>query len=411
MEGKKVPSSDTEKEVDNTTENGWVDLSELSLNLPSGDPTTACGDDDIFSTTNHSFKCKVCQVGFTGIEPYEQHINSSKHKKKVQKETMKQKYGPKYLAALQSQETGSEPVVETVDGTNDNDAEVIRCDVCNKICTGLVSYKLHITGKSHQKQLRKQNCIEKLQENSSLNEKEQEVQDTSVYNVMPHIKPFAQCDTCEKKFSGPEGYQDHLSSASHKRKLEMAKLTEKLTGESEMSASTKPQDFFARCQTCEKNFSGPVPYQQHLISEAHQKKLKKLDLVQEMKSLSAKDGQEDTFQCKDCGRYFQIPEEFKQHLNSTYHNRKKIRQQMIEKLQTEYPEVEVQTVASSHDDHYENQVQLQDDGIILICTICHKSFSGPETAISHFSSQKHARAKKQNLLLKQQRKVETKEIF
>lgn len=413
MEVKRFTVSDVQRAMEEATmENEWVDISHLSLNALNEEPTMT---GDGFLPTDNIISCKICHVNFSGIAPYEQHINGAKHQKKVKKDAMKKKYGPKYLEALSNQETKDEPTVEKTDSTTGDDAEVIKCEICNKLCTGLIPYKLHISGKAHHKQLRKQNCIEKLQEDPQFNDIGKEVADNSVYEVMPQVKPFAQCDICGKKFSGPEGYQGHLSSGSHKRKLEMLKLTEKLTGgkshpESTGANNESEQEFFARCSTCEKNFSGPVPYEQHLISEAHQKKLKKLELVEKMKSLSTNDGKEDVFHCKDCNRSFNIPEEFKQHLNSTSHNKRKDRQQKAEKLQKEYPEMKVQITAPNHDDSSANEIHLLDD-IILICMVCHKSFTGPETAAAHFTSPKHARAKKQHLLLMRQKNTEIKDTI
>lgn len=421
-----MSSSDLKKEQGNVPiAEDWVDISDVVASNPYTDPTVAITGGEA-SITDQILVCELCQVRFSGVEPYRLHMTGNKHQKKLKKEFMKQKYGAKYLEMVKSKEGVNDMHTEVTDPKNEDDDVVLKyCNVCKKICTGELTYELHMKGKKHKKKVHKMNLMRKLGENPDvdLGEKGKEMEDC-IYDPIAQVKPFAQCAICNKKFSGPEGFRDHLSSTSHKKKLGIHELSKNLTAEENSRDFLKDEstgqdtesfgsgDFVLHCSACEKNFTGPVPYQQHLISDAHKKKLKKIELTRKINSLSVKADEADAFECKECCRTFRIPEEFDQHLKSSAHAKKRIKQELVQKLHNEYPEMDVQHVTSNEMDSSENVIHASDNSFILICNVCHKSFSGPETARAHFTSPKHSKAKKQQFILAQQKKMANKnELF
>lgn len=67
------------------------------------------------------------------------------------------------------------------------------------------------------------------------------------------------CQPCGKSFSGPEPYQQHLASERHKRKLQ--------TGSLEV------------CTPCGMTFTGPTPYRAHMVGAGHAKVMAKRAMV------------------------------------------------------------------------------------------------------------------------------------
>ncbi|KFM71355.1 Zinc finger RNA-binding protein, partial [Stegodyphus mimosarum] len=101
------------------------------------------------------------------------------------------------------------------------------------------------------------------------------------YNASGNVF-FSSCDICQKQFSGPEPYQQHIVSTSHLKKVAMRNLT---------AGSNSSNSIINTliCKTCDKNFSGPVPYEQHLNSETHRKKVQSENLLGKLKGTSATD--------------------------------------------------------------------------------------------------------------------------
>lgn len=64
------------------------------------------------------------------------------------------------------------------------------------------------------------------------------------------------CKPCDKTFSGPEPYQQHVVSEKHKKKVATPR---------ELSGPLS-------CEPCQMTFTGPAPLQQHLASAVHAKR-------------------------------------------------------------------------------------------------------------------------------------------
>lgn len=166
--------------------------------------------------------CKICDKRFSGPEPYQQHVQSQKHKNK----------------AVVVQDPSQSPA---------SGDDMLHCEVCDISISGPIPYAQHMEGSRHKSQLNKKQIVAELSANSS-GESEQ----TSLYpNLATVNSPLPvsggagtavvvqKCELCGVVYSGPENMKEHLESKGHKRKVELENWKPVL-GQNRVPASAPP---------------------------------------------------------------------------------------------------------------------------------------------------------------------------
>ncbi|GFX20966.1 c2H2-type domain-containing protein [Trichonephila clavipes] len=393
------------------------------------------GDTGASRTDDTPRKCKACQITFPDIYAYTEHLESKEHAKGL----MKKKYGEKYLQAkakldgetLENESKISEekpkPPKEILKApdiksfkthtekakisenlkvdessnsseTSDDEADVYTCEVCKKVCTGFITYKLHLEGKKHIKNVQKIALMKKLKEDKLLPEVEAQPKEGNFLDklIPPTQLSFAkiECKVCKKKCVGPEAFRQHCKSASHQKKLAAEDLLKNMEKEGLSPSKGGDETYFAHCDICMKDFSGPLPYIQHMESLAHLKQERHLDQMNRIKDLVISKEETSKLICKECDKMFSGPVPFNAHLRSAIHGKAEKKNELLNSLQKKHPEMIKTTVGDNSDDSDE------DDNVMLGCKICRMVFSGPEVAQDHFSSSKHQKAVKKKAQFK-----------
>ncbi|XP_003739916.1 uncharacterized protein LOC100908719 [Galendromus occidentalis] len=117
------------------------------------------------------------------------------------------------------------------------------------------------------------------------------------------------CEPCDKRFDGVIPYQQHLASEKHLKKLRAL--------ESPSLVSQSAQDVnFLHCEPCGKKFAGQVPYNQHIISERHLKKMRESVSVPSS-SISTQSTAESS--CPLCNVTFEKSADLYQHFGTNEH--------------------------------------------------------------------------------------------
>ena len=123
------------------------------------------------------FRCDVCNVNCTGQESYDQHLQGSKHLKKLAQNAI-HKDGTSQVQPKDNLES----LIKTQNPSQ------FRCDVCNVDMSGQIQYDMHMQGSKHLKKL---------------------AQNPSQFH----------CDVCNVSCTGKEAYNMHLVGKQHKKKL------------------------------------------------------------------------------------------------------------------------------------------------------------------------------------------------
>ncbi|GFY60495.1 c2H2-type domain-containing protein [Trichonephila inaurata madagascariensis] len=282
--------------------------------------------------------------------------------------------------------------------TSDDDDDVYTCEVCKKVCTGFITYKLHLEGKKHLKNVQKIALMKKLREDKLIPEVEAQPKEGSFLDkLIPQTQlSFAnmECKVCKKKCVGPEAFKQHCKSASHQKKLAMEDLLQNMEKEGLSPSKGDDETYFAHCDICMKGFSGPLPYMQHMESLAHFKQERHLEQMNKIKDLVISKEESSKFKCKECGKMFSGPVPFNAHLKSAIHGKTEKKNALLNSLQKKHPEMIKTIVGDNSDDSDE------DDNVMLGCKVCHMVFTGPEVAKDHFSSSKHKKALKKKAQFK-----------
>ncbi|CAN7941459.1 unnamed protein product, partial [Ixodes hexagonus] len=100
-----------------------------------------------------------------------------------------------------------------------------------------------------------------------------------------------QCRLCEKAFSGPAPYMQHLKSAKHLKKEEMESVTRRLHGNhlqsspggtaaiNRMSAPLTATGFETYCELCSVSFTGIESSMAHFAGKKHKKTLERRQIL------------------------------------------------------------------------------------------------------------------------------------
>ncbi|KFM79917.1 Zinc finger protein 346, partial [Stegodyphus mimosarum] len=329
-------------------------------------------------------ECDLCGMLFESVKSYEQHLKSKKHNKMLNKNKLKKEL--KKSDGLVKEDKNKED--------DDHDSE-IHCSVCGKAFTEVSQYKSHLKGGVHSKNLKKQNLKEKLKDMEGVidGNDENEGDDDGVLE-----KPYAHCAVCQKYFSGPEGYQQHLESATHEKKLKHQAILEKFkkNNPDEAKLVGDEDDGYLKCDVCGKFFSGHVPYSRHVESAVHKKEVKRRKVAEDLKDFYIHDAENEKFVCKECKRPFTDILALKIHLEINDHEKQKSKREIMNLLSSHSEIVPVKcSEYSVSDDEGEVDGEAKQDYDFLVCNICRLSFSGPASAQDHVRSKKHLRVKKE----------------
>lgn len=316
--------------------------------------------------------CKVCDKSFSGIECYREHLASKKHIRKLEMHKM---LNP-------DAKTETYNVLENTKGQKN---QQISCDLCSKTFYTIVEFQNHSVSEEHARMVLK----EKPNFASTSNELPGTVVDTtsdiknqiSQGNVLP--ANFSRCELCNKGFTGPEPYLQHIASAAHKKK-EIAAASPDSLGNKNLE-----------CAMCAKCFSGPECYQQHLVSIGHKKKLAETTCLicdehfadfelyhqhintDNHKNRAASSTKIVSFYCEVCDIPCSGPIPYDQHLKGEMHKKKMINKNMSKEIADNEINSSRESANQILPDHY--------------CECCKKQCPNEASYKDHLSSLDHTR--------------------
>lgn len=249
-------------------------------------------------------------------------------------------------------EIDSESSSDSSSSSDSNSDSEYECDICDKAFSSYLPFKQHLKGKKHAKAVlrkKKEHKLAKIETTES--EEEHFIQE-----------PYAECKICKKEFGGPEAYVQHLKCKKHKQKVLEASILEQVQEEGKINAD-KLRDLCRNKRTTDS------------VLEDAKEKITSLTLEDE-------DGKkEEEFECKECEKIFSGLIPYTQHLTSKTHSKKVEKKNLLHK---------VAPGTSKEDENSKvNTLCTEDD--VLVCKVCSTSFSGPENAVTHMKSKKHAK--------------------
>lgn len=318
--------------------------------------------------------------------------------KKHKKEVAKAKFLAKYEESEKKIEGSCDSEEE-----EDDDSKEIHCKICDMYISGHIPYMTHLKGSKHAKNVKKEKLKDKMKHMTEILDSgdNENASDDEILQ-----KPFARCDLCQKEFSGPESLSKHMKSSLHKKMLRQSKTVEGLKAkyQSELKSDGE-DDSFTNCKVCQKSFSGPVPFQIHMESKLHKKNLEKMKIAEEIKEFCSNVENVTAYVCKECKKTFTDPLAFKNHMKNNSHEKQKTKAALLDFL-TSHPEIVF--TAPFGDQNAEKNGDTADQEYYLVCKICSAAFSGPESAQDHVKSKKHTSLIKEKNMLKLLKESEKK---
>lgn len=326
--------------------------------------------------------CDICNKTFTNSKSYEQHMNSQKHYKQVVKN--------KALAKKREVDKLLNP--DTQENGEAEDTE-FHCKDCDMTFSGHKPYMEHKHGSVHEKNVKKRVLKEKMKDTPGLSIEEEKYEEDGFT-----LKPVAKCTLCNKDFTGIEAFKNHMDSKPHKKKLREQKIADHF--KNDKKDHSLDEDFYTRCEICDKGFSGFQPFYEHMNSLAHEKTEKRIQAIQEIKSLCTEDSTDSKLICKECQKPFTDPAAFKAHIANNSHEKYKIKDKILELVNTHPEIIAGKTIKNEFVDEDENE-EFQVGNLLMVCKLCHTAFSGPENALDHLKSKKHLKVKEEKEKIKQ----------
>ncbi|XP_015931255.1 zinc finger protein 346 [Parasteatoda tepidariorum] len=199
--------------------------------------------------------CEICNKSFTGIECYQQHVASDKHKRKV---------------SLHNSSMSTESVAATASFSEIQhvDTNTFPCLSCAINFQTLSEFIKHTGSKEHALMILREKDtnanVEDCDSTSNLRSSTDLLKKNN-FEAITSWKP--RCEKCDKNFSGPESYQQHIDSFEHKRKCGLIATVEIPVNVPLATHCT------LSCEPCGVTLSGPIPYQDHMRSKGHKKKV------------------------------------------------------------------------------------------------------------------------------------------
>lgn len=222
-------------------------------------------------------ECKPCGKTFTGEVCYNQHLQSEKHKRKAL-----------LSLAYPSQNPSNNPI------PIDIQPKLMQCTVCSLTFDSLKDFQSHSLSPEHAK-----NVIEHAENgmfktggsgincntissssgessgnaNKPLDKSDTLLSDFDNQRMCSAAFQYSRCEVCNKLFSGPEPYKQHMNSEPHRKKVDLQKNHPLVDPNQSISS-------LFTCEPCKKVFSGQIPYMQHMTSDIHKKKLQHLEALE-----------------------------------------------------------------------------------------------------------------------------------
>lgn len=248
----------------------------------------------------------------------------------------------------------------------------LKCETCSKTFTSLKCLVQHEKSGKHYKKLSQKKLEKEVNENIK-GEISSEFSDFMLYP-----KPYAGCDICEKEFSGPESFHQHLKSKVHHKKVAKAKFLEQVTEDGKIDKE-KFKLIYKQKKTPQEGFHA-------LGASAYSPTL------EETESYDNVIAESHQFECLECEKVFTGVDPWFQHLVSKTHEKTLKQKKLLDRVtagpSSKSPSAESGVASSSSS---QNLDAIEVDGDVLICRLCHKSFSGPESAAAHLKSRGHAK--------------------
>ncbi|GIY22251.1 hypothetical protein CDAR_267741 [Caerostris darwini] len=408
-----ITSKDNREILKKTTH---ANKDEIKKNLSPGNDDSDSSNEDNDDDTR-VYHCEACMKDCIGSKTHQLHLQGKKHLKNVKKleqlsEIQEQKVIQKSenktkeksavdkkipVTSIEKPKTSKKEIFESFVDLNsdggssssnedsDEEAEVYTCEVCEKICTGSKSFELHLQGKKHRNNVKKIKLLKEMKRKKIIPQSsEDEHEDKSLLGIIipssQRTNAILNCKTCNKSCVGPEAFKQHCKSTPHKKKLAEIELLKNMEAEGlAPSGQDDDETVFARCDVCDKKFSGPLPYTQHMKSSSHLKQAGQLKAMGGIKDLFITKEEDSKIYCKECGKMFSGPVPFNTHLKSSVHGKLKKKSSLLDTLEKKHPEL-IKTIVDD------------EDNTLLGCKVCHVSLTGPEVAKDHFSSTKHKKA-------------------
>lgn len=154
-------------------------------------------------------RCTVCDLGFDGAAPLEQHVAGSDHAKKLLASGIPRgaEAGPTGGGQL-LRPTISHPAAQC------DDSGPIECSLCNTTCTGKQSYDAHVRGKKHQKKA----FSLSLQRVASVDNAPKRATSLITHDGNGPVV----CVLCGVHCTGKQSFDEHVKGEKHRKKA-MAK--------------------------------------------------------------------------------------------------------------------------------------------------------------------------------------------
>lgn len=176
-----------------------------------------------------NFYCSVCDISCSGVEPYVQHMGSNKHKKKQEQKKL----------------------IEITDSAEKN----FFCSTCAIPCSGIVPYQQHMASEKHLKKLQTKQFTEKY------------------FSTTSNGPCFPECEMMDRSSA---------VSPSLSKRDEFNVSSSEMVDE-RVNTALHAQNNFS-CEVCDKQFTGLVPYEQHMSGIVHKKKLQKIEFLSAFES-------------------------------------------------------------------------------------------------------------------------------
>ncbi|GFT87986.1 zinc finger protein [Nephila pilipes] len=232
-------------------------------------------------------ECKPCKKQFSGPEPYEQHLASAAHIKKCGVRSSFQMQKDEHFNVKKENFSSNELLCDSEEsGSACYSSNVMtplfeKCGICNMIFSDSIQYKLHVESDNHRKKLDAQVLLNSIPRNSEA------------------YLDCTKCVLCDMTFSGPVPYEQHLQGKSHKKKIIAEELAKKnainFPSAAPESISLNSTICKEECNTaavqnwycgiCEKQCSGPIPYNTHISSKDHEKNVRISELETKIKKI------------------------------------------------------------------------------------------------------------------------------
>ncbi|GFQ72025.1 hypothetical protein TNCT_313781, partial [Trichonephila clavata] len=380
-------------------------------------------------------KCFDCNIICNGLMSYELHLQGKIHKITIEAKLYNVQNNP----PLPSPNSALNPME-----WNSETLQKYYCDICKKQCDSANPYDLHVSSNAHRKKVQNEdtiirppfpnqevkgreynnNGLQLLHVESTHQEEKPDYNSNTIESSKTHLKCYEICVHCNKVFNGPKPYEHHLQSERHKKKIgkkivknveidSLLPATDSTLHNSMECNSGDGKKYY--CDICKKQCDSANPYDLHVSSNAHRKKVQNEDTIirppfpnQEVKGREYNNNGlqllhvESTHQeekpdynsntiesskthlkcyeiCVHCNKVFNGPKPYEHHLQSERH-KKKIGKKIVKN-------VEIDSLLPATDSTLHNSMECNSgDGKKYYCDICKKQCDSANPCDLHVSS-------------------------